>query len=1185
MPAGAQAGSAWIAVRPDLTGFHTTVRRSLQQLTPQMSRIGREWGRALADGIGRELRTVEVRVDTGRAMAEVTRLGEELDRLDRRRVDVEVNVDADRGAAALQRVTDSAGRASRGLNLLGKATAVAKLPALGVSALGAAAGVAQLAAQLAPVAGLAAGLPAAFGAMAVASNTLRLAVSGVGEAFGAAFEDDAAKFEESLKNLAPAAQATARELRSLRGDLLGIRAAAQQALFAPLVGQLRATVQVLGGPLRAGVREVAGEFGLAGRSVLQFAQSGQAVGALRALFGGVAAALRGIQPAIQPVLAGLAAMAQQGTGWVVQLGDAIGRAGARFGQWLQAFAASGGVDRAIGGAVTLLQQLGTLLTNIGGILQSVMQAAQSAGGGLFGVLGQLTGQLNMFLKTAAGQQALRAFFQIMSELGRAIAPIVPIVGQLVGQLVSALLPVVQALSPLLNVLIRAFGQILGSLTPILAPLGQLIASLITGLMPILQPIIQLIAQTAAQIGSALVQALVQCMPALQQIVLAVASLLPALMPLIPTIGQLVIAILPLVPAVVQLAAMLVGLLAPVLRVVLTVVVQVVNTILGWLIPVVRQLVSIIVWAAGQIGPLFTWLWERAIGPALRGIGAVVTWVWQTVMLPAWRGIQAAVQRAWSVVRPIWQTIANVLRAVLGVAFRVLGNVVKIVWIGIQLQIKAAWAVIKVIFNAIRAVINGVLAPVFRWLWNNVIKPVWNSIKNHISTVYNNGIKPAFEKLRSGVNRVRDAFRTAVDGIRKIWDGLREATRKPVNFVIGVYNNGIVRLVNKIAEVAGLKTRLSTIPKFARGGVLPGYKPGVDELIAAVSPGEAIMRPEFTRAVGEGFIHRANDVARRSGVEGVRRWLTGRDAMGGEGMAFANGGVVPRFAGHYAFGGIIGRFVDGVKNFTIGNVGKAARGLLDKILGGAVPGAGIIRDVVAQIPSWIKDTVLKWVTSKVDSGVGGPAVQRALRFAKAQAGKPYIWGGVGPGGYDCSGFMSAITNVIQGRSPYSRRFTTFSFTGARQGPAGFVRNLRSGFVVGVTNAGVGHMAGTLGGVNVESRGSAGVVVGPRARGAGDGLFSMRYGLRFNKGGVVPTLYDDGGWLPPGLHLVANRTRRPEPILPPGVLDALVDGRSGGSVEYHAHFDGLTRGAIERQVRAGIQAEAILAAQRDRTGRRR
>jgi len=265
--------------------------------------------------------------------------------------------------------------------------------------------------------------------------------------------------------------------------------------------------------------------------------------------------------------------------------------------------------------------------------------------------------------------------------------------------------------------------------------------------------------------------------------------------------------------------------------------------------------------------------------------------------------------------------------------------------------------------------------------------------------------------------------------------------------------------------------------------------------------------------------------------------------------------------------------------------RGRRGLLDKILGGAVPGAGIIRDVVAQIPSWIKDTVLKWVTSKVDSGVGGPAVQRALRFAKAQAGKPYIWGGVGPGGYDCSGFMSAITNVIQGRSPYSRRFTTFSFTGARQGPAGFVRNLRSGFVVGVTNAGVGHMAGTLGGVNVESRGSAGVVVGPRARGAGDGLFSMRYGLRFNKGGVVPTLYDDGGWLPPGLHLVANRTRRPEPILPPGVLDALVDGRSGGSVEYHAHFDGLTRGAIERQVRAGIQAEAILAAQRDRTGRRR
>ena len=106
----------------------------------------------------------------------------------------------------------------------------------------------------------------------------------------------------------------------------------------------------------------------------------------------------------------------------------------------------------------------------------------------------------------------------------------------------------------------------------------------------------------------------------------------------------------------------------------------------------------------------------------------------------------------------------------------------------------------------------------------------------------------------------------------------------------------------------------------------------------------------------------------------------------------------------------------------------------------------------------------------------------LQWAASQAGKPYIWGGVGPAGYDCSGFQSAITNVIQGRNPHARRFATGSF------PTGDFDRGPGNYMIGYFRGNPGHMAGTLMGVNVESRGGEGVVVGKRARGAHDRLFN-------------------------------------------------------------------------------------------------
>ncbi len=186
----------------------------------------------------------------------------------------------------------------------------------------------------------------------------------------------------------------------------------------------------------------------------------------------------------------------------------------------------------------------------------------------------------------------------------------------------------------------------------------------------------------------------------------------------------------------------------------------------------------------------------------------------------------------------------------------------------------------------------------------------------------------------------------------------------------------------------------------------------------------------------------------------------------------------------------------------------------------------------------------------------------VAFARSQAGKPYIWGAAGPGGYDCSGFVSALVNVAQGRRPYSRRFSTGTL------PAGLFAPGNGAFNIGWFTGNPGHVAATVNGVPMESRGGDGVVVGAGSRGASQGFFN-RHGhlIGFARGGpVLPgdppfdvldprgkhyqrglmeqlqqatRVFDDGGILPPrSTGVWRNNTYRAETVTTGQTMDALI-----------------------------------------------
>lgn len=569
---------------------------------------------------------------------------------------------------------------------------------------------------------------------------------------------------------------------------------------------------------------------------------------------------------------------------------------------------------------------------------------------------------------------------------------------------------------------------------------------------------------------------------------------------------------------------------------------VIGTALRWYWAYVK-FVFTTVWTIIQ----FTW---NLIRPIFNAIASIVRWVlgaafvWlQNIIKIVWIAIQIYIKIAWAIIKGYFTAIKWYIQNVLAPVFRWLyNNVVKPVWSAIQLYIKIQWGIIKGIFNAIKWAIQNILAPAFRWVWNTIIRPLWTLISNHIRSVWNNGIRPTFNAIKSALNTVASAFRTAVAAIKSHWDKIKNVAKQPVNFVIGVYNRGIVDLVNKLADFTGVKTRLGEIKTLASGGTLGNPMAAQPMMtngpLAIVGEGRK-QYPEFVIPTDPRYRKRAQALWAMAGqkVGGAApdgKWLQGRNQLGGEGIAFRRGGSLQTLA----FGGIIGDFVKGVKDFTIGNVQKGAERLLSKVLGGTVPGSGKFRDVVAAIPGWIKVQVLDWVKKKVATFGGGKGMQAALRWAGTQNGKPYQWGGNGNPSWDCSGFMSAIESVIRGQKPH-RRWSTHPFHGGARSPMpGWHRNARSGFMIGVTGAGVGHTAGTLLGKNVESSGSAGVRVGGGARGFNNSMFPYQYGFRADTGSALMP-----GWNPP----ILNNTGHPEPILNPrqaSIVERSLDATVGG-----------------------------------------
>lgn len=634
-------------------------------------------------------------------------------------------------------------------------------------------------------------------------------------------------------------------------------------------------------------------------------------------------------------------------------------------------------------------------------------------------------------------------------------------------------------------------------------------------------------------------------------------------------------------------------------------------------------------AWSSIAETLSWAWEEHIKPALMSLWEAVEQLWNEVLAPffAWLG---------PIVLWVAQTLFKILAIAFGVTVKAIATLIKYVLIPLfkLIGIVAKWLwkyVLVPIFNGIlwawEKLVDGmvwawekVLEPTFKailigakWLWKGAkvvfdfLSDGWENTMEAMAWFWEKVLAPVFEFIREkALPKLEGAFENAIDGIKKIWEGLKKIVGAPVRFVIDtVLNGGLIDGFNKVANWVNMSpVKHIPIPSglsFATGGIMPGYTPGRD-VHSFVSPtagrldlsgGEAVMRPEWTAAMGTDYVNEMNALARRGGVKAVRQAALGRAGywMGGvlplpggsvssHGNSYGHPAFDLNYPGYADYGAAVKAYRDGIvaqlryigdasygrwavlnhaggQNSLYAHLSRFANiGVGDRVSAGQTIGyVGDIGNTGTPPTSHLHFEIRGGSVDYNDTGDGGGKKGKPARkapswlmgIAKNPLGAVKDW---------ITEPWSKASSLIQ-ESPafdYVKRVPLMAaekvtdkvwdvVPGWVKSAAGWAGNAADWAVGGVKNA-LGAAADAASGV---------------AGGVRDGAGAVGDFLGLAEGGILPyngtMKYDNGGLLPPGLTSVLNLTGRPEPVFTADQWDQFHGAPGqGGNIHYEPHFEG-------------------------------
>lgn len=963
---------------------------------------------------------------------------------------------------------------------------------------------------------------------------------------------------DAMAKLSPNARAFVNEIIRMKPAWDALKMDVQDALFEGLAVKLRTLGQSVLPVLRTNLTDTASILNKMALGAADAATQLAEDGMLGKAMAGANKGMSNLIPVPGKILTALTTLGAAGAPVFDKLTAGIADKVASITERLSKGFESGTLQESISTAMEGIKTLGEVLGNLGEIFGNVFGQFQAEGGGVINVLKTITDTLVEVTAAKGFQDMMSALASVFSTFATTLAPLLKLAFEAIGPVIEALAPplntllvalgdalapIIKALGPVLTSLAGALGSIVEAFAPLLPILGDLIAKLLPPLMPVFDAVAQAfegLAPVIAQVADILVQALSPILDNLPALINPIVDLFNILVAaLLPVLSDLLIAIAPSLVTMGESFAQLMVAVGPLL----TILGQLVGTVLKAIAPILPPIIDLIAKLATVMSTMLASQVTNIIIPAIQLLTNLLTGDFSG----AWTSLKTLVG---GVIQYFSDMITG-LGSIIGAAIDVIVGIFEYLY-----DVLIGHSIIPDLVNGIIHLFTGLgknAAKLFQLLWDWVVAKVSGMKRDVVQKVTDlkNAAVGAFTGLRDRANSImgtardwvvgkardlkdkvvgafntfRDksigAFNAAKEGIKTAWDKLREIAKSPVRFIIDtVYNNGIRKVWNLVVGAFGGK-KLDPIKGFAGGGILPGqssFRDGDDQLVP-MRKGEGVYVSE----------------AMRDPYERARLYAVNKAAMSGQSLSKFQG------SGQTGAGFALGGIFDGLGDVASGAWDKIKSGAswLKDTFGSAVKSGvnAVVNPLINQMPKdpafagLIRQGAISMKNSLIGAGnrgdkeagvAAGKGVASALRWAKSQAGKPYQWGGAFNPSFDCSGFMSSISKVIEGLNPKGRLWSTHSFSG-NNAPRGWQRNLNSPFRIGITNAGVGHTAGTLAGTNVESRGGDGVVVGSRARGYNDRMFGDWYGFKparagNARGGIIgaPWLSRDmGGILPDGV----------------------------------------------------------------------